>query len=241
MESISGLVDSSSPANSFDFSLDVSHKQNQEKQQRSQDTAQSTGFNAVLADTLAISPEALQKAKVLNQSDAVIASDTAQTQQQGDPSQDYKGAQSPWNAWSYGDNLAGTYTKDAIAPQQEAAAVKAPDSEELRRFPTASTLDISSVAALYAGNVTPVDTLQTRTFTPTNSASSYEGMRLRHMDSSRPVSIHINAAQSTSLAYASSVSPEKATAAYKTQASAGVPTTSLMPMSRWSVGVDIRV
>ncbi len=226
MDGISGYIDTASGISPFDFSLDVhSGGQENEQGQRRRDASQGSNFDSVVADAFSFSAEALQKAKVLQQSDAVFHSDTTQTERE------------------FHDAYTASY--DALgrprAQSSEEKDVKAPTAEELRRVPLSATPDGASVAALYAGQLHVQDNLQTRTFTPSNGASAYEGMRLRNLDSSRPMSVHINDMQSTSLAMGSSVSAQRATAAYQVQADKATPTTSMLPSSRWSIGIDMRV
>ncbi len=238
MDGISGWVDTTSQISPFDFSFDTGSQENNQGRS-SQQTGQSSRFDSVIADALSISPEALEKAKVLQRGDAVIATEHSQSQGQ---------FQDSYAASAYGvaTSFAGTYNASGriqTTEQDELSVTKGPQSEELRRVPSTSP-EMAHVAAMYASNVTPQDNLQTRTFTPSNGSSAYEAVRLRSLDGARPTSVHINDAQSTSLATGTSVSPQKASAAYATQYRAGNPGSDIAPpvySGRWSVGVDLRV
>ncbi len=224
MSAVSGLVDGALQISPFDFSFDTSNGQQENAQRRGQsDASQSIRFDTAVADAFSFSAEALQKAKVLQQNDAVFASESSQTQKE------------------FEDAYSGNYDVLGRLRASEESTAKAPNAEDMRRVPYAGTPDVSSVAALYAGNMQIQDNLQTRTFTPSNGASAYEGMRLRSFDASRPVSVHINAAHSTALASGSTISPQKASSAYQVQADRGTPSVSMLPSSRWSVGIDMRV
>ncbi len=243
MDGISGWIDSSSQISPFDFSFDTS-SQEQSQGRNSKQTEQSSRFDSVIADALSLSPEALEKAKVLQRNDAVAATENSQTQRQFQNSL----ADTPYGALatSY-TNTAATYTAAGRIQgneQDEMTVTKGPQAEELRRVPYAQSPDLSHVAAMYAGNVSPQDNLQTRTFTPSNGSSAYEAVRLRSLDGARPTSVHINDVQSTSLAKGSNVSPQKASAAYQSQYRVGNPGSDLAPpvyTGRWSIGVDLRV
>ncbi len=242
MEGISALVDNTTQISPFDFSFDTNSQENNQGR-RSQQTGQSTHFDSVIADALSLSPEALEKAKVLQQGDAVISTEGAQTQRQF--SDAFHGTFT--DASSIAGSYAGTYNASGRIQgneQDELTVTKGPQSEELRRVPSTQNSDMAYAAAMYASNVTPQANLQTRTFTPSNGASSYEAMRLGSLDSARPTSVHINDVNSTSMAKGSTVSPQKASAAYQNQYRVGNPGSDFAPpvyTGRWSVGVDLHV
>ncbi len=246
MDNISHIVDSASSIRGFTFSLDVKKQDESTLHGHSQDEAQSSGFGRALTDTISLSAEALQRVRRFGENEAARTTekDAAQKQQRDTF---YASVQ----ARAYAENAAqvetvtedtpDVYGKNGVLRNEDTVASKTPTTEELRRVPYQSNVDMAQVAALYAGNIRPAENLQTRTFTPTNTSESYEGLRLRQMDSARPVSVHINAAQSTALAYAADAKPSTVSAAYRTQASAANPSTALVLVSRWSTGVDMRV
>ncbi len=237
MDSISGLVDNASTISPFDFSFDAFQSGGDQSQKRGARSAeQSSNFDSVVADALSLSPEALEKAKVLQQGHAVIATENTQTQR---PFQDVY-------VPSMGAGT-GVYTSSGrISPNahEEESLTKAPVAEEMRRVPYTTTPDMAGVAALYASNLNPLENLQTRTYTPSNGAAAYEALRLRAADGARPTSSQGVDAQSMTVNSASTISSQKASAAYATQAKAGNPGTELAPpvyTGRWSVGVDLLV